>query len=149
VRAETGLSDTQCRLHLERLTALEYVLVHRGRRGQSYEYELLHDVPVDVDDAMTAPRLAGLIDVAALRASASVDTTMPSSRGENTPFAGPSRLQRGVNAGAVRSGEMPEEAHGLGVSSPLPVDSAEPRTAGAARSTVVSSSHHHSLAAVV
>lgn len=43
LRAATGLSDTQLRLHLQRLTELEYLLVHRGQRGQSFEYELLYD----------------------------------------------------------------------------------------------------------
>jgi hypothetical protein len=31
-RRAAGASDTQCRLHLERLTAVEYLLVHRGKR---------------------------------------------------------------------------------------------------------------------
>jgi DNA primase len=34
VRRVTSLSDVQCRVHVERLVALEYVLVHRGTRGQ-------------------------------------------------------------------------------------------------------------------
>lgn len=29
----TALSDTQARIHLERLIAMDYVLVHRGTRG--------------------------------------------------------------------------------------------------------------------
>jgi len=41
VRAATGWGDTQLRIHLDRLAALEYVLVHRGGRGQSFVYELL------------------------------------------------------------------------------------------------------------
>ena len=43
VRAETGWGDTQLKLHLARLASLEYVLVHRVRSGQGYEYELLYD----------------------------------------------------------------------------------------------------------
>ena len=44
VREATGLlRDTQCRLHLDGSASLEYLLVHRGRRGQSFEYELLFD----------------------------------------------------------------------------------------------------------
>ena len=96
VRARTGLSDTQCRLHLERLAALEYLLTHRGMRGQSYEYELLHDAPLDA----AGPRLAGLIDVDALKGAA---TTTASSRGESDQFAGVVRPQNGANAAPLRT----------------------------------------------
>lgn len=43
VRTLTGWGDTQLKVHLARLAALEYVLVHRIRSGQGYEYELLYD----------------------------------------------------------------------------------------------------------
>jgi DNA primase catalytic core len=43
VREQTGWTDFQVRAHMERLVALEYVLVHRGARGQSFVYELLYD----------------------------------------------------------------------------------------------------------
>ena len=36
----TGWGDTQLKLHLDRLEELEYLLVHRGGRGQSFVYEL-------------------------------------------------------------------------------------------------------------
>lgn len=39
-RGELGLSYEQLRVHLGRLVALEYVIAHRGSRGQSYVYEL-------------------------------------------------------------------------------------------------------------
>jgi DNA primase catalytic core len=84
VREYTGLSDTQLRVHLDRLVALEYLLVHRGMRGQSFVYELLFDGPA----ASEAPHLSGLIDVA----------TMASSRGSEGYFAGSSRGDRGANA---------------------------------------------------
>jgi DNA primase len=41
VRASTGWGDTQLRLHLGRLEELEYLLIHRGGRGQSFVYELV------------------------------------------------------------------------------------------------------------
>jgi hypothetical protein len=41
VRAHTGWGDTQLKVHLHRLEELEYLLVHRGGRGQSFVYELL------------------------------------------------------------------------------------------------------------
>src|SRR6185312_7518562 len=43
VRELTGWGDTQLKVHLARLVELEYLLVHRVRAGQGYEYELLYD----------------------------------------------------------------------------------------------------------
>jgi len=43
VRELTGWGDTQLKVHLGRLAELEYVLVHRVRAGQGFEYELLYD----------------------------------------------------------------------------------------------------------
>ena len=43
IRNYTGWTEFQVRVHLAKLTALEYVLVHHGKRGQSFEYELLYD----------------------------------------------------------------------------------------------------------
>jgi DNA primase len=43
VRALTGWGDTQAKLHLSRLAELEYLLIHRVKGGQAYEYELLYD----------------------------------------------------------------------------------------------------------
>jgi hypothetical protein len=95
LRQATGLSDTQATIHIERLTAMEYVLTHRGRRGQSYEYELLHD---GRDDA--GPHLSGLIDIDALKNS----STTASSRGSNPKFTGPSRPHPAPIAGESRTG---------------------------------------------
>jgi DNA primase len=43
VREETRWSVEQLRVHLGRLVELEYLIVHRGKRGQSFEYELLYE----------------------------------------------------------------------------------------------------------
>lgn len=42
VRALTGWGDTQAKVHLARLASLEYLLIHRVKAGQGYEYELLY-----------------------------------------------------------------------------------------------------------
>ena len=42
VRQFTGWSDFQIKKHISRLQDLEYLLVHRGSRGQSFVYELLY-----------------------------------------------------------------------------------------------------------
>ena len=73
VREHTRWGDTQLKIHLSRLVELEYLLVHRGGRGQSFEYELLYDGAVQGD----AAHVSGLIDVEALR----VMPTMLSGRG--------------------------------------------------------------------
>jgi len=62
VREHTGWTDFQVRTHLDKLVALEYVLVHRGGRGQSFVYELLWDGK----GADGRPFLVGLIDVGKL-----------------------------------------------------------------------------------
>jgi DNA primase len=62
IRAFTGLSDFQVRVHLDRLVSLEYVLPHRGTRGQSYVYELLYEG--EGQDGQ--PFLLGLVDLKAL-----------------------------------------------------------------------------------
>jgi hypothetical protein len=113
VRAATGLSDTQLRLHLERLVQMEYLLVHRGQRGQSFEYELLYDGAGE-NERVFVP---GLIDLEALKAAA---TTMASSRGETGQFAGSSRPQRAPNAGGSRVNQLPAKADSISVSDDMP-----------------------------
>lgn len=112
VRTACALSDTQARIHLERLAAMEFVLVHRGQRGQSFEYELLHDQAAD----NPGPHLCGLIDVAALQSS----STTPSSRGSGGEFAGSARPLRGPNAGEVRPIETAGKPHAQRPAAELP-----------------------------
>ena len=59
VRAATGWGDTQLKIHLHRLEELEYLLIHRGGRGQSIVYELMFTRPSDGGK----PVLGGLIDI--------------------------------------------------------------------------------------
>jgi DNA primase catalytic core len=63
IREYCGWGNTQLKLHLKRLEEMEYLIVHRGCRGQSYEYELLYDG--NGKDGSTF--LMGLIDVKRLR----------------------------------------------------------------------------------
>ena len=62
VRAYTGWGDTQLKVHLHRLEELEYLLAHRGGRGQSFVYELLFESA----GGDSKPLFPGLIDVARL-----------------------------------------------------------------------------------
>ncbi|MGH8263396.1 MAG: DNA primase, partial [Steroidobacteraceae bacterium] len=63
VREATRWGDTQLKIHLARLVELEYLLVHRGGRGQSFEYELLFDG----EPQSEMRHASGLIEVEALR----------------------------------------------------------------------------------
>ena len=62
VRAATGWGDTQLKIHLHRLEELEYLLIHRGGRGQSFVYELLFARQADSG----RPTLPGLIEIESL-----------------------------------------------------------------------------------
>jgi len=65
IRKYTGWSEFQVRTHLDRLVLLEYVLVHRGGRGQSFVYELLYDGKGKEGEAF----LMNLLDVETLKKS--------------------------------------------------------------------------------
>jgi len=96
LREALGLSDTQLRLHLDRLVLLEFVLAHRGARGSLYEYELIYDG--GGEDG--CPFVPGLIDVRALSATA----TTANLAGVKDEFAGSTRPVCGPNAGGSRGG---------------------------------------------
>ena len=144
VRGACALSDTQARIHLERLAAMEYVLVHRGQRGQSYEYELLHDQSMSSENA----HLSGLLDVAALQSASQsgseFTSTNQSSRGVVGEFAGSTRGQNGPNAGGVRPTENAATPHGVRASAELPNDEPNSRATPAPRKAA---SYPQSLAA--
>jgi DNA primase len=57
LRAAAGWGDTQLKVHLSRLVDLEYLLVHRGGRGQSFVYELLYE---KTDGSRFVPGLIGI-----------------------------------------------------------------------------------------
>ena len=131
VRTATGLSDTQTRLHLERLCAMEYLLTHRGQRGQSFEYELLHDQAPELD----AKHLPGLIDTAALQnlsasASASMPqstATNPSSWGEQGQFVASSSAHRGANGVGSQTAKSARIPHESSLPADLPIQTLKPR----------------------
>jgi DNA primase len=85
LREHTRWGDTQLKIHLARLTELEHLLVHRGGRGQSFEYELLYDGAAEE----SGPHISGLIDVEALR------------RDYDTERSGSAALQSAFGRGSV------------------------------------------------
>ncbi len=62
LRDQTGWSEFQVRMHLERLDSMEYVAKRSGKQGSLYKYELL----TDAKEATKAYHI-GLIDTAKLR----------------------------------------------------------------------------------
>ena len=127
VRVFLNVSEKQIRVHLDRLAAMEYILVHRGQRGQSFEYELLHDQSMASEGA----HLSGLLDVAALQSMASTAPaastptaapTTPSSWGSEGEFVGPTCPQGGANVGGSRSNKTSASPHGITASAELPND---------------------------
>jgi len=99
VRQRTGWGDTQLRVHLGRLEELEYLLVHRGGRGQSFVYELVFERR----ETSGRPVLAGLIDAEKLPSYAYDEKNA----GPNGQFAGSTRPQNGGIAGGARGEESP------------------------------------------
>ena len=65
IREVTGWGNTQLKVHCRRLEDMEYLLIHRGGRGQSFEYELLYPMESEQPDR----QVMGLIDVEVLRAA--------------------------------------------------------------------------------
>jgi DNA primase catalytic core len=110
LRTALGWSHTQLRIHLDRLVEWEYLLVHRGSRGQSFVYELLYDGDAHQDN----PHLSGLIDVTALRTQSTAPTCSYDKKlaGEPTNLAGSKRPQNAPITGGWRDGESPEIANG-------------------------------------
>src|SRR5690606_38550938 len=68
VREYTDWGNTQVRVHLRRLEEMEYVIVHRGGRGQSFVYELIYDGQENQGQAF----LNGLIDTDKLQYDANL-----------------------------------------------------------------------------
>jgi DNA primase len=131
VRAATGWTDFQVRAHLEKLVALEYVLVHRGARGQSFVYELCYDGKGQDG----APFVMGLVEAETL---AGTRTTRTSSI-ENGRFEGGSSRQRASNeppSSTGLSGENTGEDAGLARSRPTRVKNTHEGRAANGRSYV-------------
>jgi DNA-binding MarR family transcriptional regulator len=62
LREKTGWSETQTRLHLERLENMEYIIRRSGKQGRICKYELLTDANEPAEKWHV-----GLLDVAKLR----------------------------------------------------------------------------------
>jgi hypothetical protein len=99
VREACGWGNTQLKVHLRRLEELEYLLIHRGGRGQSIVYELLYDGELD-----DQKHLMGLIDVEQLGAA----PAHPCARGTSTSCTSYDAKKSGVKPN--RSGSSRPQA---------------------------------------
>ena len=101
-REHLGLGDSQLRVHLGRLVEMEYVIVHSGRRGRSFVYELAYERA----QAKGGGFLAGLIDPTKLDGTTATSRgSSRTSRGASPQVAGSTRAHRGANAGRSRGSE--------------------------------------------
>jgi post-segregation antitoxin (ccd killing protein) len=94
IREACGWGNTQLKVHLGRLEDLEYLLIHRGGRGQSIVYELLYDGGLD-----DQKHLMGLIDVEKLGYDAKKS-------GVTDNWSGSSRPQVGAKSAPGRADEI-------------------------------------------
>jgi DNA primase len=108
VRDYSGWSDFQVKVHMQKLTELEYLLPHRGGRGQCFEYELLYD-----GDGSTGPHLSGLLDVANLTYDGDKEHAKPNLEGSRSP-------QGGLKLAPSSAIHSPEKPHGPDLSAKLP-----------------------------
>jgi len=97
VRDHTQWGDTQLKIHFARLVEMEYLLVHRGGRGQSFVYELLYDGQGH-DGRLF---VLGLINVEQLK-TCNYD---PHRSGQNGERSGSGRPSAGVQSGGGRGDE--------------------------------------------
>ena len=109
VREWLGWSDFQVQIHMGRLQQLEYVLTHRGTRGQQFVYELMYH-----GEGQDGRKFVlGLVDVEKLRAKAEeagkASATTESSRGEKAEFEVSNSPQIGAIKGPSSPPAMPVE----------------------------------------
>jgi hypothetical protein len=105
VRECTGWGDTQLKVHLHRLEEMEYLIVHRGGRGQSFVYELAFARQAD----SSKPMLPGLIEIEKLRVVDSLGKHGYDGKksGPETGLSGSSRPQVGGVSGPVKLATEP------------------------------------------
>lgn len=99
--------DTQLKIHLARLSEMEYLVLHRAR-ANGFEYELVYEVAT-ADDTLRFP---GLADIEALKYAYDAERS-----GQSAAWSGPGRPPVGHWSGAGRVDESAQEPHAAGVSS--------------------------------
>lgn len=126
VRAFTGWSAFQVKKHLGKLVELEYALIHRGGRGQSFVYELLYSGEGEEGGKF----VMGLIDPAKLksaRPASDYDANREHQNGEWKPPGSPSVAPELQGGSSHQNGSHPSIEAG---SQPMREENPEKRTSG-------------------
>ena len=113
VRSWTGWTDFQVKVHLRKLVEMEYVLIHRGGRGQSFVYELVYDGR----GKDGKPFLPGLINVSELTTTNNREHPKGEWEHPNSEWEGPGS---GQVAAGEHSGSEGEIAPNSNTQAPLP-----------------------------
>ncbi len=148
VRGALGISDTQLRVHLERLVSLDYVAMHGGKMGQRFTYVLFFDGENDSD----APQLMGLTEASTKIISPEISQTSrgksSTSRGQtpnlavqNTNLAGRLRGDSGAVAATSRDSDNGLKLNGSAAPSSLMTASSQKP-----RSRTTKTQHHNGSA---
>ncbi len=107
IRQHSGWSDGQLKIHCKRLEEMEYLLVHKGGRGLSIQYELLYSGQV----ANADNQLHGLIDTQTLGAKPNLPASLRETLGLKAQKTAPSQGQvtpKSVGRQAPKNGQKPE-----------------------------------------
>lgn len=131
VREYTGWGNTQLKVHLSRLEDMEYLIVHRGGRGQSFCYELLYNG----EGQDGKPFLSGLIDVERLKGKKRYDGKLS---GVNESLSAFGRPQVGVWSAGGRVLKKAEEWFYNRLSLTLAAEAIEKALLGTHNETVMS-----------
>jgi DNA primase len=104
LRSLCGWSEKQVRVHVQRLTDMEYLLVHRGGRGQSFDYELIYAGEGEDNQ----PFVSGLLGLNDIKPSSTAGTSST----KTSKFVGSSCPQRGavvVGSSPPKNGCKPDD----------------------------------------
>jgi len=71
LRETIGWSDFQVRMHLNKLVEMEYLIVHRGKQGRRFVYELIYRGEGQSGSSF----LMGLVDPSTLKAPSTIATS--------------------------------------------------------------------------
>lgn len=102
IRDYSRMGNTQLKIHCHRLEEMEYLLVHRGKRGQSFEYELLYDTTL-----AEQKQALGLINPNILQYDEKKSGANPNKSGLNASLSGSSRGQVAPKSGDSRGIPIP------------------------------------------
>jgi len=96
IRDATSWGNTQLKIHLDRLEDMEYILSHRGGRGQSFVYELLYQGEGEQGNNF----MLGLKNLDEKLGKYTHENKLT---GQTDKFTGSKRPQNGVKTGSSRT----------------------------------------------